>query len=93
MEQRDYNVYGESDGNLSAPLTSLQAAVQALNTLQSNYAIVKAIRDSGRSINENAIPEMLEWLRKVGYSVRLSPSIVATFSAIARLIADSVPAY
>lgn len=50
-------------------LTSPKAAVTALNTLQSNYSIVKAIRDSKRSINENSIPEMIEWLRKAGYQV------------------------
>jgi len=53
----------------SSLLTSPKAAVTALNTLQSNYTIVKAIRDSGRSINQNSIPEMIEWLRKVGYQV------------------------
>jgi len=50
-------------------LTSPKAAVMALNTVQSNYAVVKAIRDSGRSMNQNAISEMIEWLRKVGYQV------------------------
>jgi hypothetical protein len=53
-------------------LTSPKAAVTASNTLQSNYAVVKAIRDSGRSINQNAIPEMIEWLRKAGYQVHES---------------------
>jgi hypothetical protein len=50
-------------------LTSRKAAITALNTIQTNYAIVKAIRDSGRSMNLNAIPEMIEWLHKVGYQV------------------------
>ncbi|KAL6703794.1 hypothetical protein ACN47E_009093 [Coniothyrium glycines] len=43
------------------------AAVAALNTLQSNFAIVDAIRKSGRGMNQQAIPEMIEWCRKVGY--------------------------
>ncbi|KIW72217.1 hypothetical protein PV04_00427 [Phialophora macrospora] len=42
-------------------------AVNALNTLQSNFAIVDAIRKSGRALNEQAIPEMIEWCRRVGY--------------------------
>lgn len=46
-----------------------QDAVAALNTLQSNFAIVDAIRKSGRKMNEQAIPEMQEWCRKIGYEV------------------------
>ena len=42
-------------------------AIASLNTLQSNFAIVEAIRKSGRAINELAIPEMQNWLRRVGY--------------------------
>ena len=47
----------------------LQDAITALNTLQSNFAIVDAIRKSGRSLNQNAIPEMVEWCRRIGYEV------------------------
>ncbi|KAH0361843.1 putative tetrahydrofolylpolyglutamate synthase, partial [Aureobasidium melanogenum] len=43
------------------------AAVAALNTLQSNFSIVDAIRKSGRGMNQNAIPEMIEWVKKLGY--------------------------
>ncbi|ETI29147.1 hypothetical protein G647_01600 [Cladophialophora carrionii CBS 160.54] len=42
-------------------------AVNSLNTLQSNFAIVDAIRKSGRSLNEQAIPEMIDWCRRIGY--------------------------
>jgi folylpolyglutamate synthase len=45
------------------------AAVAALNTLQSNFAIVDAIRKSGRGMNKAAIPEMIEWCSKIGYKV------------------------
>jgi hypothetical protein len=45
------------------------AAVAALNTLQSNFSIVDAIRKSGRGMNKQAIPEMIEWCRKAGYEV------------------------
>ena len=47
----------------------IQDAVAALNTLQSNFAVVDAIRKSGRKMNEQAIPEMVDWLRKIGYQV------------------------
>lgn len=50
-------------------LTLIQAAVQALNTLQSNFQIVDAIRKSGRGMNQNAIPEMIEWTKRIGYEV------------------------
>ncbi|EXJ81433.1 folylpolyglutamate synthase [Capronia epimyces CBS 606.96] len=42
-------------------------AVASLNTLQTNFAIVDAIRKSGGKLNERAIPEMREWCRKIGY--------------------------
>lgn len=57
------------------------AAVTALNTLQSNFSIVDAIRKSGRGMNKNAIPEMVEWFRKAGYEPsdfdRLKPIHIA----------------
>jgi hypothetical protein len=46
-----------------------QDAIASLNTLQSNFAVVDAIRKSGRKMNEQAIPEMIEWLGKIGYQV------------------------
>lgn len=46
-----------------------QAAVAALNSLQSNFAIVDAIRKSGGGMNQQAIPEMIEWCKKIGYQV------------------------
>ncbi|KAF6223092.1 hypothetical protein HO173_013305 [Letharia columbiana] len=42
-------------------------AVAALNTLQTNFAIVDAIRNSGKGMNKNSIPEMVEWCRRIGY--------------------------
>ncbi|KAL0256254.1 hypothetical protein SLS55_008646 [Diplodia seriata] len=57
------------------------AAVTALNTLQSNFSIVDAIRKSGKGMNKNAIPEMIEWFRKAGYEPsdfdRLKPIHIA----------------
>ncbi|KAF1343600.1 Mur ligase [Delphinella strobiligena] len=43
------------------------AAVAALNTLQSNFSIVDAIRKSGKGMNQNAIPEMIQWVKRIGY--------------------------
>ncbi|KAF1938336.1 FolC bifunctional protein [Clathrospora elynae] len=48
------------------------AAVAALNTLQSNFSIVDAIRKSGRGMNQQAMAEMVGWCRKAGYEVQPS---------------------
>jgi hypothetical protein len=53
----------------SERLTRSQDAIASLNTLQSNYAVVDAIRKSGRGMNQQAIPEMIEWCQKTGYEV------------------------
>lgn len=47
-----------------------KSAVAALNGLQSNFAIVEAIRKAGPGANKRAIPDMLSWLRRIGYEVR-----------------------
>lgn len=52
-----------------------QDAVASLNTLQSNFAIVDAIRKSGRKMNDQAIPEMIEWCNKIGYQVCDKPNL------------------
>lgn len=43
-------------------------AINALNSLQSNYANIMAIRESGIRKNEMALLEMVEWTRRIGYS-------------------------
>ncbi|KAB8336762.1 hypothetical protein FH972_021071 [Carpinus fangiana] len=53
-----------------------QAAISALNTLQSNFAIVDAIRKSGRGMNKNAIPEMIEWCQRLDLN-KLNPIHIA----------------
>lgn len=45
-----------------------QDAVAALNSLQSNYANIMAIRQSGDRKNQMNIWEMQEWSRRIGYS-------------------------
>lgn len=52
-----------------------QDAITALNSLQSNFAIVDAIRKSGMGMNKMAIPEMIDWCQKLGYQVCERPSI------------------
>lgn len=49
---------------------SYKEAVEKLNTLQSNAAALDAVRASGGRLSEFAIPEMLEYLGRIGYSVR-----------------------
>lgn len=53
-------------------IESVQAAITALNSLQTNYAIVEELRKakSRDEINERSIPEMVEWLERIGYKVR-----------------------
>ena len=61
------SVYHQSDG--------AQEAVAALNTLQSNFSIVDAIRKSGRSLNKQAIPDMIDWCQRTGYEVGHSTTV------------------
>ncbi|KAK0888002.1 hypothetical protein LTR02_016707 [Friedmanniomyces endolithicus] len=43
------------------------AAVQSLNSLQSNFSAVEAIRKQGPGWNQRALPEMRSWVRRIGY--------------------------
>jgi len=49
---------------------SYKDAIEHLNTLQSNAAALEAARASGGKYTALAIPEMLENLERIGYSVR-----------------------
>ncbi|EAU84902.2 tetrahydrofolylpolyglutamate synthase [Coprinopsis cinerea okayama7 len=49
-------------------MTSYQDAVEKLNTLQSNAATLEAVRASGGRLSQFAIPEMLEYLGRIGYT-------------------------
>lgn len=49
---------------------SYSDAVEHLNSLQTNAATLEAVRASGGRISDAAIPEMLEYLGRIGYSVR-----------------------
>jgi len=51
-------------------------AIEKLNSQQSNAATLDAIRASGGRLNELSIPEMLEYLDRIGYNVRFAhPSL------------------
>jgi folylpolyglutamate synthase len=54
------------------------AAVAALNDLQTNSAVVAEVRKHGKSMNDDSIPDMLRWLKKIGYE----PSDFKSFNAI-----------
>ena len=49
---------------------SYRDAVDCLNSLQSNAAALEAVRASGGRLSEFAIPEMVEYLERIGYKVR-----------------------
>ncbi|KAK5130374.1 hypothetical protein LTR08_002166 [Meristemomyces frigidus] len=77
-------------------------AVQALNSLQSNFSIVDAIRKLGPGWNKLAIPEMIGWVRRIGYEPsdfdRLNPIHIAgtkgkgsTSSFISSILAQYLP--
>ncbi|KAB8265910.1 Mur ligase [Aspergillus pseudonomiae] len=62
---------------------SYEAAIAALNSLQTNFAVVQQLRESGdrRQMNLRSLPETIEWLRRIGYQPsdlnRLNPVHVA----------------
>ncbi|KAI0832486.1 FolC bifunctional protein [Trametes gibbosa] len=49
-------------------------AVDHLNSLQSNAATLEAVRASGGRLSQFAIPEMVEYLGRIGYSASLFPT-------------------
>src|ERR1700761_3205887 len=52
------------------------AAVAALNTLQSNASMLEAIKKLGPGSNKQALPEMREWVRRIGYEVCVNPILL-----------------
>ena len=54
-------------------------AIEHLNSLQSNAATLDAVRASGGRSSEFAIPEMLEYLERIGYAVCVSSEIPSQF--------------
>ncbi|KAG0249625.1 Folylpolyglutamate synthetase [Mortierella polycephala] len=43
-------------------------AVDKLNGLQTNFAVLDAVRKSGGNANKNALPEMIDFIRRSGYN-------------------------
>jgi hypothetical protein len=64
------------------------AAVAALNTLQSNFSVIEAFKKLGPGRNHEALPEMREWIRRIGCEVCVR-SLYATGLEV--LICDSRP--
>jgi folylpolyglutamate synthase len=46
-----------------------QQAIQLLNSLQTNSAILEAVRKSGNLLNTLSIPEMQNYIRRIGYNL------------------------
>jgi hypothetical protein len=63
--------FGRLANSRNMSTRSYKEAVEHLNTLQSNAAALDAVRASGGRSSEFAIPEMLEYLGRIGYSVRI----------------------
>ena len=57
-------------------------AVDHLNTLQSNAATLEAVRASGGRLSQFAIPEMVEYLGRIGYSASLVPVLTVAAGLI-----------
>lgn len=53
------------------------AAVTALNGLQSNFSAVEAIRKLGPGANKRSLPDMINWVRRIGYEVRAVRMVVS----------------
>lgn len=45
-----------------------KTAVQCLNSQQSNAAVLSAIRDSGGAVNKISLPEVVEYLLRIGHT-------------------------
>jgi folylpolyglutamate synthase len=70
----DSNLNSNSNSNSNSNLTdkkmnrrTYKEAINALNTLQSNFATIDAVRKSGINRNSMLMPEMIEWVRRIGY--------------------------
>jgi folylpolyglutamate synthase len=48
---------------------SYSAAIDALNSLQSNAAVIEAIRKAGPPNGEAQMAEGIEYLKRIGYTV------------------------
>ncbi|GAK66085.1 folC bifunctional protein [Moesziomyces antarcticus] len=61
----------QAESSSAATATSTRTyddAIEALNSLQSNAATIEALRKSGGRLLDFAIPEMVEYLERIGYT-------------------------
>ncbi|KAI9797710.1 MAG: Folylpolyglutamate synthetase [Piccolia ochrophora] len=77
-------------------------AITALNSLQTNFATIDAVRKSGKTVNHQSIPEMIEYCRRIGHEPldldRLNPIHIAgtkgkgsTSAFISSILAQYLP--
>lgn len=53
---------------MAAAARDYNAAVEALNRLQTNFSVIEQIKSQGDPVrDEDLVPEMIEWIRRVGY--------------------------
>lgn len=64
------------------PTRSYQDAVDHLNSLQANAAALEAVRASGGRSSDFAIPEMIEFLERIGYTVSICQYSAASESIL-----------
>ncbi|KAF6015823.1 hypothetical protein HII12_000616 [Brettanomyces bruxellensis] len=67
--QSNSSTINTSSEKESSPMLrrSYKDAVNALNTLQTNFATIQASRKAGTKRDPLLIPEMVEWARRIGY--------------------------
>ncbi|KAJ3014938.1 Folylpolyglutamate synthetase [Thoreauomyces humboldtii] len=53
----------------SSPTRNYEAAVDALNSLQTNAKTLEILRKAGASMNQRSIPEMRSYVERIGYKV------------------------
>ena len=61
----------------SSATRTYKDAIDTLNTLQTNAAVLEAVRAAGAKLNPNAISEMVDYLRRVGLEVLLLPILLS----------------
>ncbi|GAC92493.1 folylpolyglutamate synthase [Pseudozyma hubeiensis SY62] len=59
---------GDGSSSRAGAARTYDDAIDALNSLQSNAATIEALRKSGGRLLDFAIPEMVEYLERIGYS-------------------------
>ncbi|KAG1872738.1 Mur ligase [Suillus tomentosus] len=59
-----FRFHGRRMSTTPIPTRTYRDAIDALNSLQTNAAILEAVRAAGSKLNPNAIPEMIDYLRK-----------------------------